>query len=138
MAEPSGNRMITLAEVNTHNTLKDMWVVLNGRVYDVTKFVDDHPGGSEVLLDVAGRDGTSGFDDVGHSIDARNMLKQYFIGDLEGGDRSATTGRKRANDDSAGLSSLGSVVGYMALFAVVIAAAYYFASGSSAAPASSR
>lgn len=41
-----------------------------------------HPGGEEVLLEQAGRDATESFEDVGHSTDAREMLKQYYIGEL--------------------------------------------------------
>ncbi|XP_025064926.1 cytochrome b5 type B [Alligator sinensis] len=41
-----------------------------------------HPGGEEVLLEQAGRDATESFEDVGHSIDAREMLKQYYIGEV--------------------------------------------------------
>ncbi|NXU76425.1 CYB5B protein, partial [Oreotrochilus melanogaster] len=41
-----------------------------------------HPGGEEVLLEQAGRDSTESFEDVGHSTDAREMLKQYYIGEV--------------------------------------------------------
>ncbi|NWV80148.1 CYB5B protein, partial [Dasyornis broadbenti] len=41
-----------------------------------------HPGGEEVLLEQAGRDATESFEDVGHSTDAREMLKQYYIGEV--------------------------------------------------------
>lgn len=41
-----------------------------------------HPGGEEVLLEQAGRDATESFEDVGHSSDAREMLKQYYIGEV--------------------------------------------------------
>uniref|UniRef100_A0A8B9Z5W2 Cytochrome b5 type B n=1 Tax=Buteo japonicus TaxID=224669 RepID=A0A8B9Z5W2_9AVES len=50
------------------------------------KFLKDllfqHPGGEEVLLEQAGRDATESFEDVGHSTDAREMLKQYYIGEI--------------------------------------------------------
>ena len=41
-----------------------------------------HPGGIEVLLDYAGMEATYAFEDVGHSLDARDLLAQYYIGDL--------------------------------------------------------
>ncbi|MGH0120320.1 UNVERIFIED_CONTAM: hypothetical protein FKN15_057222 [Acipenser sinensis] len=41
-----------------------------------------HPGGEEVLMEQAAADATENFEDVGHSTDAREMLKQYFIGEL--------------------------------------------------------
>ncbi|NWW47190.1 CYB5B protein, partial [Pedionomus torquatus] len=41
-----------------------------------------HPGGEEVLLEQAGKDATESFEDVGHSTDAREMLKQYYIGEI--------------------------------------------------------
>uniref|UniRef100_A0A7M4FW08 Cytochrome b5 type B n=1 Tax=Crocodylus porosus TaxID=8502 RepID=A0A7M4FW08_CROPO len=46
-----------------------------------------HPGGEEVLLEQAGRDATESFEDVGHSIDAREMLKQCYIGEVHPCDR---------------------------------------------------
>ena len=45
-------------------------------------FIYQHPGGEEILLEHAGQDSTEAFEDVGHSTDAREMLKEYLIGDL--------------------------------------------------------
>lgn len=44
----------TLAEVKKHATASDLWLVINGKVYNVTRFQDMHPGGSNTLLDHAG------------------------------------------------------------------------------------
>lgn len=41
-----------------------------------------HPGGEEVLLEQAGKDATENFEDVGHSTDARELMKKYKIGEL--------------------------------------------------------
>jgi len=51
-------------------------------VYDVSKFLNDHPGGREIILRVAGRDATDDFEEAEHSKDARDMLSKYRIGRL--------------------------------------------------------
>ncbi|NXW95231.1 CYB5B protein, partial [Alopecoenas beccarii] len=71
-----------LEEVRKRNSSREAWLVIHGRVYDVTRFLEEHPGGEEVLLEQAGRDATESFEDVGHSTDAREMLKQYYIGEV--------------------------------------------------------
>ncbi|XP_074575591.1 cytochrome b5-like [Curcuma longa] len=73
----------TLAEVSTHNTSKDCWLIIGGKVYDVTKFLEDHPGGDEVLLSSTGKDATDDFEDVGHSTTARAMMDEYYIGEID-------------------------------------------------------
>ncbi|KAF2282607.1 hypothetical protein GH714_043134 [Hevea brasiliensis] len=52
-------------------------------VYDVTPFMDDHPGGDEVLLSSTGKDATNDFEDVGHSDSAREMMAKYYIGEID-------------------------------------------------------
>lgn len=51
-------------------------------LYLANAILFQHPGGEEVLLEQAGADATESFEDVGHSPDAREMLKQYYIGDV--------------------------------------------------------
>ncbi|OCK83578.1 cytochrome b5, partial [Lepidopterella palustris CBS 459.81] len=51
-------------------------------VYDVSRYLDDHPGGIEVLLEVGGTDTTEAFDYVGHSSLAQENLVRYEIGSL--------------------------------------------------------
>ncbi|KAJ8749498.1 hypothetical protein K2173_025693 [Erythroxylum novogranatense] len=76
-------KVFTLAQVSEHNHRKDCWVVINGKVYDVTKFLDDHPGGDEVLLSATGKDATDDFEDVGHSTSARAMMDEFYVGDID-------------------------------------------------------
>ncbi|XP_053608246.1 cytochrome b5-like isoform X7 [Plodia interpunctella] len=76
------NKEISIKEVKKHKSRKSTWVILHNEVYDVTSFLSEHPGGEDSLLDVAGKDGTLAFEDVGHSADARQMMKKYKIGQL--------------------------------------------------------
>ncbi|XP_044519078.1 cytochrome b5 type B isoform X1 [Gracilinanus agilis] len=78
-----------LEEVAKRNSEKETWLVIHGRVYDITRFLDEHPGGGEVLMEQAGRDATESFEDVGHSSDAKEMLKQYYVGEVHPSDRKA-------------------------------------------------
>jgi len=79
-------KVITLEEVQKHKSGKgedkSVWFVIHDKVYDVTKFLDEHPGGEEILVENSGKISTEEFEDVGHSSDAREMMKEYYIGDL--------------------------------------------------------
>ncbi|KAI8641838.1 cytochrome b5-like heme/steroid binding domain-containing protein [Parasitella parasitica] len=73
----------TYEEIAKHNIRTDLWMVIEGKVYDITKFVDEHPGGEEVLLDEGAKDATTAFEDVGHTDDARDLLVKYHIGEVD-------------------------------------------------------
>ncbi|KAI2628551.1 cytochrome b5 [Hypoxylon sp. NC1633] len=74
----------TLDEVAGHATPGDYWLVIHGKVYNVTGYLDDHPGGANVLQEVAGSDATGDFDFVGHSASAKKALRQFEVGSLAG------------------------------------------------------
>lgn len=80
-------RTVSLSELNEHHTGKSTWIAIHDKVYDVTKFLEEHPGGEEVLLEQAGKYGTEAFEDVGHSTDARELMEKYYVGDLAEEDR---------------------------------------------------
>merc|ERR1719146_434188 len=56
-----GGGGFTLEEVAKHNTKESCWVVLDGKVLDVTKFLSEHPGGELAILTFAGKDATEEF-----------------------------------------------------------------------------
>jgi len=98
------------SEVEKHNTEKDVWCIYNGEVYNVTKFLSDHPGGEDVILDLAGKDITQAFEDIGHSDSAKETMRKYLIGKLEhsektvkesakGGTKGAGITEKKASAD---------------------------------------
>jgi len=73
---------ITRAEVGKHTHHKDVWVILRGKVYDVTGWLEDHPGGKPLLLAFAGQDITEPFGTVGHSAIAERHLREMYKGIL--------------------------------------------------------
>ncbi|KAL2699764.1 hypothetical protein AAEP93_009739 [Penicillium crustosum] len=76
------SRVFTKDEVSVHNLANDLLLIIDGNVYDVTRFQHEHPGGDEFLLDQGGTDVTELFEDAGHSDEARNILKTLFLGKL--------------------------------------------------------
>ncbi|XP_023163182.2 cytochrome b5 [Drosophila hydei] len=73
---------ITLEEVAHHDSFDDCWIVIYDRVYDVTHFLREHPGGDDVIMDHAGRDATIAFHGTGHSRHAVEQMRQFLIGEL--------------------------------------------------------
>ena len=71
-----------------HITDGSCWFVHEGKVYDVTTYLDDHPGGAESILLEAGGDATVEFNAI-HSLKAKSMLENYYIGDLEESEKKA-------------------------------------------------
>ncbi|KAJ6318076.1 hypothetical protein OIU76_013591 [Salix suchowensis] len=52
-------------------------------VYDVGSYLEEHPGGDDVILATTGKDATDEFEDAGHSESARELLETFFIGELD-------------------------------------------------------
>ncbi|CAE7218099.1 Cyt-b5 [Symbiodinium pilosum] len=77
-------KVITREELEKHNSDGDVWMAIHGLVYDVSKFLPDHPGGAHLLQDVAGRDASGEFEDALHSEQARKEEAIVLKGVLEG------------------------------------------------------
>ena len=58
--------LMTEEEVAQHNTREQCWVIIDGRVYDFSSFLADHPGGVRSILCHAGRNAPAVFHDVHH------------------------------------------------------------------------
>ncbi|CAG8025608.1 unnamed protein product [Penicillium nalgiovense] len=79
----AADKVFSVADVAAHKDRTDLWVIIHGKVYDLTKYVRDHPGGADVLYDVAGLDATEAYDEVGHSEDADEIMKTFMIGTVK-------------------------------------------------------
>ncbi|ATY66739.1 Cytochrome heme-binding site [Cordyceps militaris] len=73
----------TAAEVATHSSAASCYVTIGNKVYDVTDFVDSHPGGADLLIDYAGRDVADILKDATshpHSEAAYEVLDDSLVG----------------------------------------------------------
>ncbi|KAG9104005.1 fatty acid alpha-hydroxylase [Ceratobasidium sp. 370] len=78
-------RILTPLDVAAHARSTDCWVSRAGKVYDVTPFLADHPGGDDLILRFAGKDLGDAMADKNehdHSESAYEMLGEYLIGRL--------------------------------------------------------
>jgi len=72
------NARFSVKEISQHNKREDCWLIIEDKVYDVTSFVDKHPGG-DILLSYAGMEATDIFDAF-HADSTNKMLINYEIG----------------------------------------------------------
>ncbi|XP_067001496.2 uncharacterized protein [Anabrus simplex] len=78
----SSPAIVSLEEVAWHDNIADCWIVLYDRVYDITSFLSEHPGGEEILVEYAGRDATLAFNGIGHGAAMLQVLDKYLVGVL--------------------------------------------------------
>lgn len=73
----------TLTQVAAHKSSSDCWSAINGKVYDLTDFIYQHPGGARNIISICGIDGSSAFDAQHYgSGKVERELASYLIGDL--------------------------------------------------------
>ena len=77
----------TRSDVASAASVECVLVILFNGVYDLTKFVELHPGGGSVLCAYVGRDATGGFEAIGHSMSAHEWMKQFKVGDIVAAER---------------------------------------------------
>lgn len=113
------------AEVAKHNKEDDIWMIIHGKVYDVHAFLEDHPGGPEILHQHAGKDATQEFEETFHSKTARLQLADYVIGSVEGytGPDDAATADKKKSSSSSNVATQQAGGANMVLIAVAVAVA---------------
>ena len=73
----------TMAQVSANKSAAKCWSVINGDVYDLTKWVNAHPGGAGAILSLCGTDGTQDFNAM-HRSQGRpiSVLGNYLLGPL--------------------------------------------------------
>lgn len=72
----------TAEQVSKHNKEDDAWIIVDGKVYDITDYVEDHVGGDAILRN-AGKDSSEGFHGPQHPPTVEDVIKRFYIGDLK-------------------------------------------------------
>jgi cytochrome b involved in lipid metabolism len=92
---PAASAGIARIELARHDSAASCWMAIDGRVYDVTDYIDVHPADPHLMLKYCGRDSSQAFADkeVGrpHSARAVRLLERYLVGPLaaDAGDKAA-------------------------------------------------
>ncbi len=68
-----------LAASNGHASDESCWLVIAGRVYDVTSFMHRHPGMANALRLFGGEDATAAFEEVPHSALAHQLMRTLEV-----------------------------------------------------------
>lgn len=82
-ASPAAAASYTLAQVATHKTATDCWTAVGGNVFNLSAFVNKHPGGVQAISQICGVDGTATFTKMhGSNANAQAALATLKIGVL--------------------------------------------------------
>jgi len=71
----------TLYEISKHNSEHSCYLVINNNVYDVSSYINRHPGGAKTIISHCGKEATGIFAKT-HSNKAWDLLKKYKIGTI--------------------------------------------------------
>jgi cytochrome b involved in lipid metabolism len=85
--------ILNMEEIGKHNKQTDCWMLIDGKVYNITSYFGSHPGGNPKMLATCGEDATAEYatknpsatsssGGSSHSSSATGMLANYYIGDL--------------------------------------------------------
>lgn len=81
----TGGRVVPVSwsELAKHNQVNDAWMAIRGRVFNVTRYMDFHPGGVDELMRGVGRDATKLFDEVHAWVNYPQLLGKCYVGPLK-------------------------------------------------------
>jgi len=85
--------VLNITEISKHNKSNDCWMLINGKVYDITSYFGLHPGGNSTMSATCGKDATDAYktqdpnatssgNKSEHSRKAYGLLDEYYIGDV--------------------------------------------------------
>ncbi|GBC09100.1 hypothetical protein RclHR1_00860038 [Rhizophagus clarus] len=130
-------KLISAQEVSKHNSREDCWVIIHDKVYDLTNFLPEHPGGSKVILNQAGKDATAVFDPI-HPLDIieQHLPPEACLGSIDPAtivkiakvETEEDKRRRRANENKPKLGEMLNLYDFEAVASQILSAetwAYY-------------
>ncbi|XP_033341761.1 cytochrome b5 reductase 4 isoform X1 [Megalopta genalis] len=78
-------RVVSLSELANHNKQNDAWIAIRGIVFNVTRYMDFHPGGTSELMRGVGKDATKLFENVHAWVNYQSILQKCVVGRLSRG-----------------------------------------------------
>ena len=103
---------VSLEELAKHNKAEDLWIAVHGRVFDVTKFAAEHPGGKKVLINVGGKDATAQFDQFHKKEVLLKYGPQLYVGKVAAAGASSSSSSKGASPIPDSANAFGEMVPY--------------------------
>ena len=73
-------KQYTKEEISLHKNKQDCWIIIRNKVYDITSFLNIHPGGSGILMTVGGKDATEYFEELHKEEILTKIGETYMIG----------------------------------------------------------
>jgi cytochrome b involved in lipid metabolism len=74
----------TASDVASHNNQSSCWTIVNGNIYDLTSYINSHPGGQRAIDSICGVNGTGAFDNQhGGASKPEKVLQSFLIGPLK-------------------------------------------------------
>ncbi|MDX1442799.1 MAG: cytochrome b5-like heme/steroid binding domain-containing protein [Gammaproteobacteria bacterium] len=85
--EKTSLAIVTLDELAKHDTAEDCWMAINGKVYDFSEYIPEHPAPPAIMTEWCGKEATEAYRTKGygrkHSKVADSMLPEYLVGELQ-------------------------------------------------------
>ena len=88
-----------MSEVAQHASLDDAWTVYRGRVFNITPYLDFHPGGVPIIMSGAGKDMTKLFQKYHSWVNFESMVGALYLGDLERATLAAAAEEEEEDED---------------------------------------
>ncbi|KAI7858091.1 acyl-CoA dehydrogenase/oxidase [Circinella umbellata] len=110
------SKKFTIEEVAKHRSDNDCWIIVNNKVYDVTNFLNDHPGGKKVLVKASGTDATKQFNAFHSPAVLDKYGPKFLIGEIGTGAEEDTKAENEEEEEERSPLQIGETFGDMVPF----------------------